>query len=253
MKHYQELAKLKTFTLEKAASIIGNPVSAPNVLNRMIKEKSIHRIRQNLYTCVDFATGEDCANRFNIASNITPNSFISAHTAFEFYGFYNQVYYDVQVFSEQRFKEFEYDYYSYKQFLSKSDAQVNVIQGVRVASIERTIVDSINLLGKVMDAEELVKCIELVHSINLQKILEMLSIYNKEVLYRKVGYVLSFFKQEFDIPKSFFEECKSKGNLSNKGSLVQNDKTSEVFIPEWGIYAYKNLRKLSYKGGEEDV
>lgn len=253
MKFYQDLATIPAFTLLEASEIIGNKTLAPKNLNAMVKEGSVHRIKRNLYTCVDFSTGDDYANRFEIASKIVEDSFISFHSAFEFYGFYNQSYFDVQVCATKRFMEFEYGGYDYKSYQTNSLEQVDVVQGVRVASIERTIVDSINMLGKVMDAEELVKCLDLVHRVKEEKILRMLSIYNKEILYRKVGYILSLYKEELSLSDGFFEECKKKGVLSNKGYLVLKERNYLIFNTEWGLYTYKNLRKLTSKGGEEDV
>lgn len=252
MKFYQNLASIPVFNLFEASNIIKNKTVSKS-LNSMINEGSVHRIKRNLYTCVDFSTGDDYANRFEIASKISDDSFISFHSAFEFYGFYNQTYFDVQVCSSKRFSEFEYDGYNYKSYLTNSLAQVNLIQGVRVASIERTIVDSINMLGKVMDVEELVKCLDLIHMVKEEKILEMLKIYDKEILYRKVGYVLSFYKDELSISNAFFEECKKRGVLSNKGYLTSKEKEYLIFNPDWGLYSYKNLRKLVSKGGEFDV
>lgn len=253
MKFYQDLAAIPAFTLLEASEIIGNKTLTPKNLNAMVKEGSVHRIRRNLYTCVDFSTGDDYANRFEIASKIVGDSFISFHSAFEFYGFYNQSYFDVQVCSTKRFMEFEYDGYNYRSYLTNTLEQVDVIQGVRVASIERTIVDSINMLGKVMDVEELVKCLDLIHRVKEEKILEMLAIYDKEILYRKVGYILSFYKKEFSLSASLFEECKKRGVLSNKGYLVHKEKDYLIFNAEWGLYSYENLRKLTSKGGEVDV
>lgn len=253
MKYYQKLSMIPAFTFKDASQIIGNTVLVSKNLNAMIKEGSVHRIKRNLYTCINFSTGDDYASRYDIASKITDDSFLSFHSAFEFYGFYNQSYFEVQVCSTKRFTEFSYNEYNYKNFLTNSLVQVDVIHGVRVATIERTIIDSINMLGKVMDAEELVKCLELIHRVKEKKLFEMLEVYDKEVLYRKVGYVLSYFKEDLRLSDNFFDKCKAKGVLSNKGYLVPNDKAFLVFNSEWGIYAYGNLRKLTFKGGEVDV
>ncbi len=250
MKLYKELATIPVFTLLDVKHIIKNGSLASKKINALIKEGSVHRIKRDLYTCVNFAIEEDCANRFDIASRISENSFISFHSALEFYGFYNQMYFDVQVSGLKRFENFSYDYYNYKSFITDSLNQIEMIKGVRVTSIERTIVDCINMLGKVLDAEELVKCLDLVHSINEKKILEMLGVYNKEILYRKVGYILSFYKNDLNISDSFFSECKKKGKKSNKGCLIHNDKNALSFNSEWGIYAYDNIRNLSFKGGD---
>lgn len=250
MKDYQKLLQIPVFTLNEANETLGK-FNVSNLLNRFIKDGSIKRIKKNLYTCFNFANGDDVANKFQIASKITNDSFVSYHSAFEFYGFYNQVSYEVQVSSSIRFLPFEYDDNTYKCFLTNNLNQVVSLRGVRVTTIERTIVDSINMLGKVMDAEELVKCLDLVMLVDEDKILDVLNSYNKEILYRKVGYVLSFYKDEYELSDNFFKVCKEKGIPSNKGSLL-NEKGLK-FISKWGIYAYEDLRSLASKGGELDV
>lgn len=254
MKYYQDLAQFPVFTLSEAIHIMdGSPANAPQVLNAMVKEGSVRRVRQNLYTCKDFVNGGDVATHFDIASKITPSSFIAYHSAFEFYGFYNQVFNEVQVCSKSRFTNFDDKGYMYRYFASDIQCQINTVRGVRVTSIERTIVDSINMLGKVMDTEELLKCLELIHVLSEQKIKEMLLVYNKDILFRKVGYILSYFKEEFRLSDGFFEFCKDKSDVSHIGYLCNNEIRKLEFVKEWGLYAFKNLRTLTEKGGTEDV
>ena len=253
MKYYKELSSYSTFTLSDATKIIGSLHAAKKYLAEMVKAGCVNKIRNNLYTCYDFALKSDCANRFQIASSINVNSYISYHSAFEFYGFYNQMFYEIQVSSNKRFSPFEYGGYSYECFPNDRDIQIDTIQGVKVTSIERTIVDSINLLGKVIDIEELIKCLDLIHLINEKKILEVLEAYHKEILYRKVGYILSYYKNEFRLSDAFFNVCLAKGVTSNKGCLVINDKDNLKFNSEWGLYVYPNLKEITSKGGNLDV
>ncbi len=253
MKYYKELASYNTFTLDDAVKIIGAMPRAKKYLSNMVDSGYVKKIRKNLYTCYDFALNADCANRFQIASSINQNSYISYHSAFEFYGFYNQMFYEIQVSSNKRFSPFEYDGYSYECYLNDIDIQIEVLQGVRVTTIERTIVDSINMLGKVMDVEELIKCLDLIHMVNEKKLLEILDAYDKEVLYRKVGYILSYYKDEFKLSDILFDTCLSKSKVSNGGYLVNNDKDNLVFYSKWGLYVYPNLRNISDKGGNQDV
>ncbi len=248
MKYYHELAEFPVFTLEQAGDVMGSAINAPKNLNLMIKEGGIHRVRKNLYTCINLVTGEDVANRFEIGSGITDCSFIAYHTAFEFYGFYNQVFYEVQVSSQKKFLPFEYESYNYKCFLTSCDKQIDLIAGVRVSSIERTIIDSINMLGKVMDVEELVKCMELVHVVKEDKLIEMLLAYDKDILYRKAGYVLSVFKNEYRLSDDFFIFCKEHSNIQNGGSISSEEIGKLSYIQEWGLYAYPELRRLTDKG-----
>ena len=253
MKYFKELSNFNIFTLSDASKIIGNLPATKKYLSEMVKSGYINKIRKNLYTCCDVALNTDCANRFQIASSINQNSYISYHSAFEFYGFYNQMFYDVQVSSNKRFSPFEYDGYSYVWYHSNLDIQIDTIQGVKVTSIERTIVDSINMLGKVMDVEELVKCLDLVHFVDEKKLIEVLAAFNKEVLYRKVGYILSYYKDEFKLSDLFFDICLSNGFVTNRGYLVNSDKDNLVFDSKWGLYVYQDLRRINDKGGNIDV
>ena len=253
MKYYKELAALGVFTLEEAAEVMGSSVNAPKNLNLMIKSGSIRRIKRNLYTCINLATGEDLADRFLIGTKVTEGAFLSFHSAFEFYGFYNQMFYEIQVASAQRFASFEDNGYRYKCFPTASDVQVETVRGVRVATIERTIIDSINMLGKVIDVEELVKCLQLIHLVREKRLIEMLRIYDKDILYRKAGYVLSFFKEQLHVSDLFFEFCKIQSNPKNVGKLSSMEIGPLEFISEWGIYGYKNLTAIISKGGDADV
>lgn len=252
MKYFKELSNFYTFSFNDACSVIGGLQATKKYLKEMINSGYINKIRRNLYTFYDFASSEDCANRFQIASNITKESYISYHSAFEFYGFYNQVYNEIQVSSRNKFQPFEYNGYSYKCFLNDINIQIETIQGTKVTTIERTIVDSINMLGKVMDIEELVKCLDLVHLVNEAKLIEILDAYNKEILYRKTVYILSFYKKEFNLSDSFFDFCLSKGVISNRGTLYGDNKYL-TYISKWGLYAYPDLKILTNKGGNLDV
>lgn len=247
MKYYQKLAKYGIFTIDDVALVAGDRFKADKAVASLLKNGEIRRIRRNLYTAVDLFTLDDFSNRFIIASNLTDNSFVSFHSAFEFYGFYNQVFYDVQVSSNKYFQPFSYNDYDYKYFETNTLKQVDYVQGVKVTSIERTIVDSINMLGKVIDVEELVKCIELVEEVDEDKIIEMLLEYNKDILYRKVGYFLSFFKEELKISDQFFSFCKNHANIYNIGYISSNEIRQLEFISDWGIYAYKDLKGLIEK------
>ena len=253
MKYYIELAPLGVFSLKEAIAIIGSEPNAKSVLSRMIRGNMIRRVKKNLYSVVDPVNQDDAVSRFVIASHITEHSFIGLHSAFEFYGFYNQTYSEIQVLSEKRFLDFEYGDYRYRYFSTKTLTQVETIQGTKVTSLERTIVDSINSLGKSMDAEELVKCLSLVHCVDEEKIKAMLSEYGKDSLYRKVGYVLSYFQKDLRLSEDFFLFCKTNSNVLNYAYLYNGDTQGLAFIKEWGLYAYKDLRQLSYKGGEIDV
>ena len=253
MKYYYDLAMLGVFTLKEAISIIGKENNAKQYLSRAVKQKYIRRIKQDLYVAIDLSNGSDLVNRYQIACKINDGCFIAYHSAFEFYACYNQVFNEVQVASNKRFMEFDDKYLTYKFFLSNINTQVETINGVKVTSIERTIVDSINMLGKVMDFEELIKCIGMVNSIDENKILELLRVYNKQILYRKVGYILSIFQELFNLSDDFINHCLDYVTKNTYGYISKNELGDLQYISKWKLYGYEDTKKIVNKGGDYDV
>jgi predicted transcriptional regulator of viral defense system len=253
MKYYRDLANLGVFRFKEASHLIGSDIATSKYLENMISRKIVKRIRRDLYTCVDLATSENVADRYQIGSHISTDSFILGHTAFEFYGFYNQVFNEVQVGSAKRFQDFAFDSLRFRCFLSCSDCQVIDLKGARITSLERTVIDSINSLGKVMDCEELVKCLQLIPILDEGRLREMLVTYDKDVLYRKTGYLLSFFKKEFRLSDDFFAFCHSHSRSNTNGSLSSHENQKLTFIPAWHLYAYEDPTLLATKGGDLDV
>ena len=111
---YFELLKTPVFTVEDVNKYYDNMDSARSAIKRLMKEGMVAKIRNNLYTWICGVTGAQVDNRFQIASKITPTSYVSHHTAMEYYGITDQVYYDVYVASETSFREFEFDGYTYR-------------------------------------------------------------------------------------------------------------------------------------------
>ncbi|OLA10258.1 MAG: hypothetical protein BHW12_02915 [Coprobacillus sp. 28_7] len=99
MKYLNELTKRKIFSYNDFVFMLGDNNLAKNTLQSYLEKGYIKRIKHNLYGVVSLETNECIADKFLIASNITVTSFVSHHSAFEFYGYYNQVYNNVNVSS----------------------------------------------------------------------------------------------------------------------------------------------------------
>ena len=106
---YFEMAKHPVFTIEDVNLFYNNMNSARSAVKRMIATSKVLKIRSNLYTCISAENGGPVANRFQIASAISDTSYISHHTAMEYYGVSDQVFYDVYVSSKTKFRNFEFD------------------------------------------------------------------------------------------------------------------------------------------------
>lgn len=245
MKYLTELTKRKIFNYQDFVTIVGDSNLAKNTLQNYLEKGYIKRIKHNLYGVVSLETNECIVNKFLIASNITDTSFVSHHSAFEFYGYYNQVYYNVNVSSISKFNTFEFEENNYTLIKTSSTDFVDTIRGVKVTSIERTIVDCIKDSGKYCDLEETLNCINLLPYISAKDILKYLELINSKILYKKVGIIFSLFKDKLNIPNSFFEKCHEISD-SIKGHFDKN-KNAHVYNSEWKIFIYKDLKNYINK------
>lgn len=245
MKYLKKLAKFKIFNYNESINIIGDRNLANVTLQNYLKKGYIKRIKHNLYSPVSFETNECIADKFLIGSKLTETSFISHHSAFEFYGYYNQVYNVVNVSSISKFNTFEFEGNKFSLIKVSSNTFVEEIRGVKVSSIERTIVDSIKDSGKYSELEETLNCIKLIPYISTKDILDYLEQINSKMLYKKVGIILSLFKDKFNIPDSFFKKCHEISD-SIKG-YFDNNRSSHVYNSEWKIFIYKDLNNYINK------
>ena len=103
-----------------------------------------------------FCRGGCLQPRFVIASRITPSAYVSHHSAFSYYGYTNQVSYDVWVSSGEKFNSFEFEGFTYRHVMARIDAGVEEKpDGVTVTDLECTALDSINDFEKIGGLEKL--------------------------------------------------------------------------------------------------
>lgn len=243
MKYYKDLAEKGVFNSHYIISIAKGKNNADQIIRNYQKAGLIKKIKHNLYATISLENGGLIPSKYHIACAINSSSFISHHSAFEFYGFYNQVYNSINVSSLHRFHPFDFEGTEYQYFQSHSEKQVNLVRGVKITSIERTIVDSINDVDKVAGIEELLKCISLVPYLEEQLILDYLKHRSSKLLYIKTGYLLSHFKEEFNLSEEFFTTCLLEGGKVI-GYFSQIDKSNLVYNSKWHLYAYDNLLKF---------
>ncbi len=249
MKYYSELLAMGCFTRHDIAQLTGNNNTAGTLLRNYLEKGYIRNVKRNLYVAINLADNEPVVSKYHIAGNITASSYVSHHAAFEYYGCANQVSYQVEVSSKTEFTPFDFAGYTYIYIASRiQDGVVIHPDGVRVTDIERTVLDSINDFEKVMGLEELLRCLALVPSVNEEKLLFYLTIYDKKVLYQKVGYILQHFQSEFRLSDAFFSECAV--NIG-KSTRYLTDSKNGVYNKEWRLIVPENLLGLTSKGAED--
>lgn len=252
MKHYEELLAKGCFTWEDVCHMSGNPNTASNLIQNYLKKGYIKRVKRNLYVAVNMADKMPVVNRFVIASHITPSAYVSHHSAFSYYGYTNQVFYDVYVSSASKFNSFEFDGLTYRYVRSRIDAGVEKkADGVTVTDLERTMIDSINDFEKIGGWEELLRSLSMIPYADESKLLRYLENYGKQVLYQKTGYVLEHFKKEMGISDSFFERCASHLSKSVRYLYHGLNNGEAQYDKRWQLFVPRNLLSILSEGGNE--
>lgn len=250
MKGYQELAKLRIFSLAEVENIAGNKKTAYSMLARLKDKGLVKKIRNNVYSCINPATGEVMASKYQIACAGSSSAYISHHTAFEYYGLANQVYYEVYVSSDIRFRDFEFAGIKYKRIASKMNKGViepRNTEGIRVTDLERTVVDSIKDFEKIGGFEELMNCLSAVHYLDEEKLKVYLDAYDIQAHYQKTGFILEHYMNEMQISSGFLEYCKRKTGKSTR-YLLRESMYDGIYNSEWKLVIPEEIFYITEQG-----
>lgn len=134
---------------------------------------------------VSLESGMPAATRYQIAGSITPTSYVSHRSAFAYYGYANQVSYEMNVSSDTAFRNFEYEGITYMYISSRLPEGIASRQGVRVTDLERTAIDYIGDFERIGGLEELLRSLEMITFLSEEKLLRYLELSGKAVLYQK--------------------------------------------------------------------
>jgi len=235
----QALYGLRLFTLDEAAKATKtSQAGMANTLQRYSRMGLLRHVRRNLHSMNDLASGNPLADRFEIASHISPSSYVAYHTALEFHGMAHQTFFTNYVMSKSRFNKFEFDG---SEFLWCSDTigEVGVLtpignEKVKVTDLERTIIDCFDRIDRAGGIEELLHCMEGIVLLNEQKLNKYLECYGKAFLYQKTGYLLERIKEQTRISEDFIDICREKGRKAVK--QLTNDTDSDTYIKQWNLY-----------------
>lgn len=254
MELYNELLKKRIFCMEDVNVFYDNIESARSAVKRMMKYRLAIKIRNNMYTCISEETGLPVANRFQIASRITPTSYISHHTALEYYGIADRILNDVYVSSETSFREFVFEGYTYRCIVSKSSEGVERLQnndGVSVTNIERTLVDCVKDMDKISGMEMVIENIENIKEMQEKRLLKYMELFQKQFLFQKMGYLLSGRQEIMGLSEDFFNNC--KGQIGKSKRYLTREQTDGRYNAEWKLVVPKDLDDMNNKKVSSNV
>ena len=152
MKHYEKLIELGCFSRCDLVTITGSDAAANSLIHDYLQKGYIERVRRDLYTTISIETKQPVPTRYQIVSRLFDNACVSHHSAFEYYGYANQVFYEVYVTTDSRFSDFTYDGITYSRVSPRIGSGITTTNtGIRITDIERTVIDSIYAFKKSAD------------------------------------------------------------------------------------------------------
>lgn len=241
MESYKTLSKYPVFSIDTLLMFYDHQKSAYSMLYRLLKKGMIKKIRQNLYSPINLSSGQVVATKYQIACAINKTCYISHHSAFEYYGYANQVFNEMVVSSEQKFNAFEFDHIAYKYMSSKLNIGIvdaTNTTNVRITDLERTVIDSIKDVNKIAGLEECLNSLQMISYLDESKLILYLDTYHIQGLYQRVGYILERYQQEMHLSQAFIQYCKHKMGKSTR-YLVSESETHGYYHNEWHIVVPK--------------
>ena len=249
MKYLEALQRKKVFDLSYATTLTANEKTAKSMLQAYKKAGYITSIRRNLDTALDLASKNPIPDRYEIACAVSASACISHHSALEYHGIANQVFYTVSVSSKERFTAFTFDGVTYERYqpgISGGVISPPMTPLVTVTDVERTIADCMYDIDHAGGLEEVLESLRLLPALDENKLLSYLEEYNQIFLWQKAGFILMLFREMLHISEDFFARCKSHIH-ERKRRLT--DGSGLVYYPEWKLYAPKNPLTLLEDGG----
>ncbi len=247
MELYKELAALRCFTHQDMVRFTGSESAAMWQIRTYLQKGYIERVRRDLYAVISLETGQAIPNRYQIASRVADDACVSHHSAFEYYGYGNQVFYDVYLATAKRVRPFSYDDVRYCPLTLHGSAGITETDtGVRVTSLERTVIDSIADFERIGGLEELLRCLLLIPALDGGKLLAALELYDRGQLYQKTGYILEALRRDLSLPEDFFSECEKRSSASK--TYLFERQPDFILHSRWKLFAPKDLRSIVNKG-----
>ncbi|MCR5523745.1 MAG: transcriptional regulator, partial [Clostridia bacterium] len=206
----------------------------------------IERVRQDLYAVISLETKQPVLNQYQIGCSIFPDAHLTHHSAFEYYGYANQVYNEIYIATDSRFKDFEYNGFYYHRVAAKQFYETVNQNKIKVTSLEQTVIDSIEDFEKLTGLEEVLRCLEMIPSLNEQSLMKILNSRGNMFLWQKCGYILESMNTELGLSVEFFDECR-KHISKAKHTLVRNSQNN-ILNKRWNLYISQPLSEITGKG-----
>lgn len=237
------------FTLAEATHVTGSDRAATRKEIEYLRgEDYIRTVRKGLYA-LDPETVDVDADPYVLASKVVQPYVLGYHSALELHGIAQSAYHDtVYIASPRPFQPFQDDGIHYRHVAQDLDRLEFAITetkrsglNLRVAGRELTVVQCADRPKYAGGFEEVVKSLSGFPYLQWEPLLEILDVYDKTVLFRKVGYLISQHADRWDPPAEVLDELRSRlgkgttyfGIEPNQGGRLVNQ-WQVIVPPSWG-------------------
>lgn len=219
--------------------------NARTMIAQLVANGWLLRVGRGCYQLQPAKTGLDpypTADKFVIAGQFAADSFIAFGSAAEYHGLTTQVFQNVLLAVTRRRKQMSLPNLRTRLILIEPQNLIGFQKttkapDVRVATIERTVIDAINrpeLCGGISDVREIL--LRARSKTNIKRIMEYLPAYRSKSLIQRVGYLLDAF--DFGLEASDKERLKSWCR-GNKAYLFPRKKNATAdahhYSKEWQL------------------
>jgi predicted transcriptional regulator of viral defense system len=224
-------------------------------LNRLLSEEKLKRITKGMYAAKNIYTPEKLqTDRYLLASKIRSPYYIGFHAALELHGcaysMFNTVH--VAVTRNSYFQPFIFENVTYKPVIRTiqdftTETQQRAHEGTKItlSSPSRTFVDCIDHQHICGGYEEVLKSIESLGGVTIEGILRTLALYDKDILYRSIGYILQIMqKTSIYYGHITNEDLKNIQNkIGEKPRYLIKDSLTK-YNKQWNLYVPKDFEEL---------
>ncbi len=252
-KIYKDFYEQKVFTLGDVKNRYKGR-NTPGSLNLLIHNSKAHgyigSVKKGLYYTIPhgFSVEDYKADKYLIASRLSPAAVIAYHSALEFHGVAQSVFNQVFVLTRARMANLDFQGTQFTGVIGHLNfGCMNLMRegvAIRVTDRERTLVDCIDRLRYAGGLEEYFKSAEGFPSINFQRIEEYLKRYKKINLYAKVGFLLTLFEKKWSFPADVRRRMRNK--IRKKVYYLDHEKKENVLNKEWNLMIPENLREIIF-------
>ena len=230
-------------------SVFEKPVSYKyfynQYLSKLIQENKLARIRKGLYYGLDiYSDKKPRPDKYLISAKLRKSYYLGYHTALELHGCaysnYNRC--TIVIKPQSKFEPFSFANVGFQGVFNKDiDSYIEVIkysgQNIRVSNPSRTFVECLDRPELCGGWEEVLKSLDSLGNVKVDEIQKLLKKYNKQILYRKCGYVLDIMLEH----SPYYKHIKKQEGLplinKNASELFIEKNNRGNFIPKWKLFA----------------